>query len=164
MAVRNREDRPRQWGCKEDIVRSGPFGRRQRIFTARCPLLEAARPQRNKWAEANGEVKAFTLNMRRIKTKALKSHAGPLDLRAVLRERQTAWRVPELTGLLSLGDHTLYDAIAYGQLPASRIGSTLRISPIDALAWYEARTTSKEERPALVDDRALGRNAVTHDL
>jgi len=83
----------------------------------------------------------LTHNKKKIKTKALKSHAGPLDLRAVLRERQTAWRVPELARMLSLGDHTLYDTIASGQLPAARVGTALRISPIDALAWYEARTT-----------------------
>jgi excisionase family DNA binding protein len=96
-------------------MRGGPFGRRQKII----------------------------LNLRKIEPKTLKFPAGPLDIRAVLHERQTAWRVPELTRLLSLGDHTLYDAIASGQLPASRVGTTIRISPIDALTYFEARTTSK---------------------
>ena len=51
-----------------------------------------------------------------------------------------------MTGLLSLGKHTLYDAIEYGQLPATRIGTALRISPSDALAWYESGTSGKERK------------------
>jgi excisionase family DNA binding protein len=71
----------------------------------------------------------------------------------MLRERKTAWRVPELTGLLSLGKHTLYDAIESGQLTATRIGTALRISPSDALAWYEARTTGTGRKAAREEDR-----------
>ena len=65
----------------------------------------------------------------------------PLDILAVLRSRKTAWRIPELTGLLSLGRRTLYDVVDAGDLPAIKINTGIRISPSDALAWVEARTT-----------------------
>jgi len=84
--------------------------------------------------------------MRSTKADTSRSHAGPLDILAALRERRTAWRVPELARLLSLGPRTIYDAIASGQLPAMRIGTALRINPTDALAWVEARTTGTERK------------------
>jgi excisionase family DNA binding protein len=71
-----------------------------------------------------------------------------LDVHAVLRQRRTAWRVPELARLLSLGPRTVYDAIDSGQLPAIKIGTALRISPADAVKWVEAgtyRTKGKTE-------------------
>jgi excisionase family DNA binding protein len=89
-----------------------------------------------------------SLDMGRTKENKLRFKAGPLDIRAALMERKTAWRVPELTRLLSLGKHTLYDAIESGHLPATRIGTALRINPSDALTWYEAGTTGIRERPA----------------
>ena len=66
---------------------------------------------------------------------------GPLDILAVLRARMTAWRIPELTKLLSLGRRTLYDVVDSGDLPAIKVNTGIRISPSDALAWVEARTT-----------------------
>ena len=66
---------------------------------------------------------------------------GALDIHAVLRARMTAWRIPELTKLLALGRRTLYDVVDAGDLPAIKINSAVRISPSDALAWVEARTT-----------------------
>ena len=65
----------------------------------------------------------------------------PLDILAVLRSRKSAWRIPELTVLLSLGRRTLYDVVDAGDLPAIKINTGIRISPSDALAWVEARTT-----------------------
>jgi excisionase family DNA binding protein len=53
----------------------------------------------------------------------------------------TAWRIPELTELLSLGRRTLYDVVDAGDLPAIKVNTGIRISPSDALAWVEARTT-----------------------
>ena len=73
---------------------------------------------------------------------------GPLDVHAVLRGRRTAWRVPELARLLSLGRRTLYDLVESGQLPAIRIGTAVRISPADAAAWLAARTTGTERKAA----------------
>ena len=66
---------------------------------------------------------------------------GPLDILAVLRARMTAWRIPELTKVLSLGRRTLYDVVDAGDLPAIKVNTGIRISPSDALAWVEARTT-----------------------
>jgi excisionase family DNA binding protein len=66
---------------------------------------------------------------------------GPLDILAVLRSRKSAWRIPELTDLLWLGRRTLYDVVDAGDLPAIKINTGIRISPSDALAWVEARTT-----------------------
>jgi excisionase family DNA binding protein len=67
--------------------------------------------------------------------------SGPLDIHAVLRSRQKAWKVKELTDLLSLGRRTIYDAVDNGQLCAMKLGTAVRISPSDAVAWVEARTT-----------------------
>ena len=81
--------------------------------------------------------------MSRPKASTQTSSTGPLDLRSSLRERRTAWRVPQLTQMLSLGKHTLYDAIKSGELTATRIGTALIVNPVDALEWFEARTTGK---------------------
>jgi excisionase family DNA binding protein len=72
----------------------------------------------------------------------------PLDIHAVLRSRRTAWRVTELARLLSLGRRTLYDLVDSGRLPAIRIGAAVRISPADAMAFIEARTTGTERKAA----------------
>jgi excisionase family DNA binding protein len=84
---------------------------------------------------------SFSLVKGRHCVPATESADEPLDILAVLRSRKTAWRVPELTGLLSLGRRTLYDVVDAGDLPAIKINTGIRISPSDALAWVEARTT-----------------------
>jgi len=60
---------------------------------------------------------------------------------SVLRARQTAWKAPELTALLSLGRRTIYDAVQDGQLSAMKLGTAIRLSPSDVVVWVEARTT-----------------------
>jgi len=72
---------------------------------------------------------------------------GPLDVHAVLRDRRTAWRVPELAVLLSVGRRTIYDAVDSGQLAAMRIGTAVRIRPSDAAVWVETRTTGAVWKP-----------------
>ena len=67
--------------------------------------------------------------------------AWPLDIMSVLRARRTAWRVSELTALLSLGRRTIYDAVESGQLSALKLGTAIRLSPSDVVVWVEARTT-----------------------
>ena len=84
---------------------------------------------------------SFTLVKSRQSALATENADGPLDILAVLRARMTAWRIPELTTLLSLGRRTLYDVVDAGDLPAIKVNTGIRISPSDALAWVEARTT-----------------------
>lgn len=73
---------------------------------------------------------------------------GPLDVYAVLQGRRTAWRVPELARLLSLGRRTLYDLIESGQLSAMRIGTAVRISPADAAEYVMAQTIGVQKNAA----------------
>jgi excisionase family DNA binding protein len=64
----------------------------------------------------------------------------PVDILYVLRQRQTAWKVIELSALLNLGKRTIYAAIESGVLPAMRFGGSIRLSPTDVLIWAESRT------------------------
>jgi len=84
----------------------------------------------------------------RKKLPAPANSGGPLDVHAVLRARRTAWRVPELARLLSLGRRTLYDLVDTGQLSAIRIGTAVRISPADAAAYIAAQTTGTQRNAA----------------
>jgi len=70
----------------------------------------------------------------------------PVDIHAVLSSRQTAWKVPELASLLTVGRRTLYDAVDSGQLPSFKIGIAVRISPSAALDWLEDRSTGLNHR------------------
>ena len=72
---------------------------------------------------------------------AIDAEELPLDIHSVLRKRRTVWKVPELAALLSLDSRTVYRAVSTGQLPATRVGMTVRINPAYALAWIESRTT-----------------------
>lgn len=64
----------------------------------------------------------------------------PVDIMEVLRQRQTAWKVSELSPLLNLGKRTIYAAIESGELPAMRLAGSIRLNPIDVLIWVESRT------------------------
>ena len=73
------------------------------------------------------------------------THLGILK---VLRARKKAWRIPELSELLTLGRRTLYDEVETGRLPAMRFGTAIRINPSDAVSWVEARMTGVVYRAA----------------
>lgn len=64
-----------------------------------------------------------------------------LDIFAVLRSRRTAWTVPEFATLLDVSKRSVYKAVTVGLLPAIRIGTSLRINPVDALHWIESGST-----------------------
>jgi excisionase family DNA binding protein len=82
--------------------------------------------------------------MKKTDTEKCGVRSGTLDLHEVLRDRKTAWRVPELARLLSLGARTVYDAVDSGQLRAMKIGTAVRINPKDALTWIETSTYGGE--------------------
>lgn len=73
---------------------------------------------------------------------------APVDIFENLRTRTTAWKITELAVLLNLGRRTLYDAIESGQLPAMRLGGSVRINPFDVVAWVDARTTGVSRQAA----------------
>ena len=73
---------------------------------------------------------------------------GAIDVHKVLQMRRTAWKVPEYAELLAAAPRTIYDAIACGGLRAFRVGTAVRISPTDALAWVEAGTTGQARKAA----------------
>jgi hypothetical protein len=83
-----------------------------------------------------------------------------LDLHAVLRNRKTAWRIPELARLLSLGPRTVDDGVDSGQVPAIKIGTALRISPVDAVAWVEAGTYCAKYESTGTDNSVYGSHPV----
>jgi excisionase family DNA binding protein len=85
------------------------------------------------FADTRGSAETATLNNSNSET--------PLDVMRVLRARKAAWRIPELAELLNLGRRTLYDEVESGRLPAMRFGAAIRINPLDAVIWVEARTT-----------------------
>lgn len=85
--------------------------------------------------------KQLVASKRALPSKKSASSSTPLDIFAVLRSRRKAWCAPELATLLNVGRRTVYQAATAGQLPAIRIGTSLRINPADALAWVEAGTT-----------------------
>lgn len=62
---------------------------------------------------------------------------SPVDVLEVLRQRTTAWKVSELARLLNLGKRTLYTDIESGQLPALKIGDSIRLNPPDVLEWVQ---------------------------
>jgi excisionase family DNA binding protein len=64
-----------------------------------------------------------------------------VNIHTTLLIRKTAWKIPELAELLNLGRRTVYEAVESGSLPAFKIGTAVRVNPIDALEWFEARTT-----------------------
>jgi excisionase family DNA binding protein len=72
----------------------------------------------------------------------------PVDIVAELRLRRTAWKVPELAVLLSVGPRTLYDLIERGSLPAIRFRTVIRINPIDALELVAGPTCDENRRAA----------------
>lgn len=66
---------------------------------------------------------------------------APVDILAVLRSRDTAWKVAELAKLLSMGRRTIYDLIDRGALPSIRVGAVVRINPVDALEMVLGTTS-----------------------
>ena len=59
--------------------------------------------------------------------------------------RRLAVRVPEAARLLDIGRSKCYDLIRRGELPAIRIGKTVRV-PLKALQdWVEQQFQDKEE-------------------
>lgn len=72
----------------------------------------------------------------------------PVDITSALRVRRTAWRVPELAELLSVGRRSLYDLIERGSLRAIRIGTVIRINPVDALEFVVGPLDGENRRAA----------------
>jgi excisionase family DNA binding protein len=92
---------------------------------------------------------------------------GPLDIHAVLRDRLTAWRIPELAGLLSLGRRTLYDAVSSGRLPAIRFGTAVRISYAVSTREYQTDQSSLNTAPTAarsVLEKRRNQQQQTHTL
>jgi excisionase family DNA binding protein len=58
-----------------------------------------------------------------------------------LRSRNTAWKPKELMNLMTLSKSQIYREIEQGRVRALRFGGSLRIDPMDALAWYERSLT-----------------------
>lgn len=73
---------------------------------------------------------------------------GPVSVLAVLRCRQTAWKVTELAELFNVGRRSIYDLIDNGTLVSFRVGTAIRIDPADALELIEGLTTGIMRRAA----------------
>ena len=73
---------------------------------------------------------------------------GPVSVLAVLRCRQTAWKVTELAELLNTGRRSIYDLIENGTLASFRLGTSIRIDPVDVLELIEGLTTGNTRRAA----------------
>ncbi len=65
--------------------------------------------------------------------------------------RQLAVRVPEAARLLDIGRSKCYDLIRRGELPAIRVGKSLRVPLVALTAWVEKMAHASID-PSLSDN------------
>lgn len=64
-----------------------------------------------------------------------------------------AYSIKELAALWGVSYHTIWRAVERGELPAARIGRSVRIRQLDAEAWWESNQVSDKSRPEPIRTR-----------
>jgi len=55
---------------------------------------------------------------------------------------QSAISLTDWTAILDMGRNTIYTPAQAGKTPTYKIGSTLRVDPIEAADWLEAKSSA----------------------
>ena len=72
----------------------------------------------------------------------LEPKVNPDSIIARLRAMRTAMLVKDLAYLLGMGRNTVYLMIRSGRIPSIRIGSVVRVDPVQVADWLEERTVA----------------------
>ena len=64
-----------------------------------------------------------------------------------------AYSIKELAALWGVSYHTIWRAVERGELPAAKIGRTVRIREMDAEAWWQANQVSGQSGPEPIRTR-----------